>query len=48
MIKVLSFRFQQPLRPFTMLLFEESSETGVITIDLTRFSESVISEIDRL
>ena len=29
MVKVLSIRFQQPSGPFTMLLVEESSETGL-------------------
>ena len=35
MVNVLSFRFQQCFGPFTMLLFEGSSETSFLDIYLT-------------
>ena len=48
MIKVLWCRFQQCLGTFTMLLVEGSSEIGLFKHYLTTFSESVISEIQKL
>ena len=38
MVKVLSLRIQQCFSPFTILLVEESSETGILDIYLSRFS----------
>ena len=48
MIMVLWCRFQQCLGTFTMLLVEGSSEIGLFKHYLTTFSESVISEIQKL
>ena len=48
MIKVLRCRFKQCLGTFTMLLVEQSSETGLLDIYLTTFSECVILEIKKL
>ena len=36
-VKVLSFRFQQCFDPFTLLLVEGSSQTGLLDIYLTKF-----------
>ena len=35
MVKGLSFKFEQRLGAFTMLLFDRSSEKGFLAIDLT-------------
>ena len=48
MIKVLWWNLQQWLGTFTMVLVEGSSEMGIFEHYLTRFSEPVISEIQKL
>ena len=46
MLKAVSFRYQQCLGPFMILLSEGSSETGLFR--QSRLSESVISETHQL
>ena len=48
MIKVLWCRFQRCFGTFIMLLVERFSQTGLLGIYITMFSESVISKIQKL